>query len=72
MGLVAEEWGKVTLGRAGRELSTSDVELGLCKGNESPLFLWSLQWWARLGNSTAGQGQGKEAASPPLQMCQTK
>lgn len=58
----------MTLGRAGRELNTSGVELGLCKGSESPVFLWSLQWCAGLGNSTASQGQGKEAA-PLLSRC---
>lgn len=54
--LVAEEWGK---GGQGGQQDSSDVELGLCKGSVSPLFLWSLQWRAGLGSSTAGQGQGK-------------
>lgn len=71
VGLVAEEWGKVALGRAGRAAEQLGLELGLCKSSGSPSFLWSLQGPAGLGRCLARQGQGKEAASPPLQVCQT-
>lgn len=41
------------------------------QGAVSKGTLWSLQCRAGLGSSVASQGQGKEAACPPLQMCQT-